>query len=197
MRNSLQITQFSLYFGYPGFELRRLVGRRELCSQLCVCIAKTAIGTTFYGRTSIGPIPPSLVRRTSQVSLNCRRWAMCRNPAKLSFSTCQIGAQILVGLNLVGALTRGIPTVKRGMAKGVSFLTPKSLMDALDKINPDLEFEEKKGNPLSVCQSYALSFSIPVVTICALILLMIIINILHFFLQWLPYAFVRLSMKCK
>ena len=31
----------------------------------------------------------------------------------------------------------------------------------MDKITPDLNFEEKKGNPLSVCQSYVLSFSIP------------------------------------
>ena len=87
--------------------------------------------------------------------------------------------------------------VKRGMAKGVTFLTPKSLMDALDKINPDMNFEKKKGNPLSVCLSFSLSFSIPIITICAMILLMIVINLLNFFLRWLPWAFLRLSLKCK
>ena len=67
-----------------------------------------------------------------------------------------------------------------------TFLTPKSLMDALDKINPDMNFEEKKGNPLSVCLSFSLSFSIPIITICAMNLLMIIINLLNFFLRWMP-----------
>ncbi|MEM9428701.1 MAG: hypothetical protein AAGA32_04295 [Pseudomonadota bacterium] len=87
--------------------------------------------------------------------------------------------------------------VRRGIAKGVTFLTPKSLMDAIDRINPDMEFKEKKGNAFSVCLSYSLSFSIPIITICAMILLMIILNLLNFFLKWLPYAFLRLSLKCK
>ncbi|MEM7045933.1 MAG: hypothetical protein AAF543_24235, partial [Pseudomonadota bacterium] len=88
--------------------------------------------------------------------------------------------------------------LRRGVAKGVTCLTPKSLMDAIDRINPDMEIKEKKGrNALSLCLSYSLSFSIPAITICAMILLMIMLSLLNFFLQWLPWVFLRLSLKCK
>ena len=88
--------------------------------------------------------------------------------------------------------------LKRGFARGVSFLTPKSLADKMAQIEPGLDFETKgKTNKLQACLGISISFSIPIITICAMILLMIILNLLNFFLRWLPWAFLKLPRLCK
>jgi len=88
--------------------------------------------------------------------------------------------------------------LKRGFARGVSFLTPKSLADKMAQIEPGLDFETKgKRNKLGACLGISISFSIPIITICAMILLMIILNLLNFFLRWLPWAFLKLPRFCK
>jgi hypothetical protein len=76
--------------------------------------------------------------------------------------------------------------LKRGLAKGATFMTPKDLADKLKKMTKDIPPEEKDGSGLGL--EWIISFSIPVVTICAMILLMIIVNLLNLFFQWLPYA---------
>ncbi len=89
--------------------------------------------------------------------------------------------------------------IKRGFAKGVTFLTPKSLADIMEQMTPTAELgvkNNKKKNRLSACLGFSLSFSIPIITICAMILLMIIINILNIFLKWLPWAFMKLPRRC-
>lgn len=87
--------------------------------------------------------------------------------------------------------------IKRGVAKGVTLITPKSIVEQMDKIKPDMTFEEKKALPIPLCLSFAISFSIPAITICAMIILMVLIFILNLFFQWLPWVFLRLSLKCK
>jgi len=88
--------------------------------------------------------------------------------------------------------------VKRGLARGVTFITPKSLADQIEKIKPDLDFKKQgKGNLLGACASLSISFSIPIITICAMILLMIIINLLNIFLRWLPWAMIKLPKFCR
>ena len=88
--------------------------------------------------------------------------------------------------------------VKRGLARGVTFITPKSLADQIEKIKPDLDFKKQgKGNLLGACASLSISFSIPIITICAMILLMIIINLLNIFLRWLPWAMIKLPSFCR
>ena len=83
--------------------------------------------------------------------------------------------------------------VKRGLAKGVTFITPSSLANQMEKIKPDLDFKKQgKGNLLGFCANLTISFSIPVITICAMILLMIIINLLNIFLRWIPWAILKL-----
>ncbi len=89
--------------------------------------------------------------------------------------------------------------IKRGFAKGVTFLTPKSLADIMEQMTPTAEIgvkQNNKKNRLAACLGFSLSFSIPIITICAMILLMIIINILNIFLKWLPWAFMKLPRKC-
>jgi len=81
--------------------------------------------------------------------------------------------------------------VKRGLAKGVTFITPKTLADQIESINPDFT-KKGNGNLLGFCAQLSISFSIPIITICAMILLMIIINLLNIFLRWIPWAILKL-----
>ncbi len=86
--------------------------------------------------------------------------------------------------------------IKRGIAKGVSFMTPKSLADAIERVSDDLEFKETdKRNRFSQCLGYSISFSIPIITICAMILLMIIMKLLNIFMRWIPWAMQKI-LRC-
>ena len=77
--------------------------------------------------------------------------------------------------------------LKRGLAKGVTFLAPKDLADKLKTVSMDIPPEEKaSGGGLGM--DWIISFSLPVINICAMLLLMIILNLLNLFFQWLPYA---------
>lgn len=77
--------------------------------------------------------------------------------------------------------------LKRGLAKGVTFLAPKDLADKLKSVSMDMPPEEKAaGGGLGL--DWIISFSLPVINICAMLLLMIILNLLNLFFQWLPYA---------
>jgi len=79
----------------------------------------------------------------------------------------------------------------------VTFLTPKSIADMMEQVSPDLEFKKKtKKNRFQACLGFSISFSIPIITICALILLMIILQLLNIFFFWLPYAILKLPRKC-
>lgn len=88
--------------------------------------------------------------------------------------------------------------LKRGFAKGVTFLTPKSMAEALNSVIPDMDFKKKnKKHRLGACLGFSISFSIPIITICAMILLMIILNLLNLIFFWLPWAFLQLPRLCR
>lgn len=87
--------------------------------------------------------------------------------------------------------------IKKGMAKGVTFLTPKSMADLMLKVAPTMEMEEQQSrSPLDACLGFSISFSIPIITICAMILLMIVLNLLNLIFRWLPYAILILPRLC-
>lgn len=87
--------------------------------------------------------------------------------------------------------------IKKGMAKGVTFLTPKSVADLMLKIAPTMEMKEQQSrSPLDACLGFSISFSIPIITICAMILLMIVLNLLNLIFRWLPYAILILPRLC-
>lgn len=87
--------------------------------------------------------------------------------------------------------------IKKGMAKGVTFLTPKSVADLMLKVAPNMEMKEQKSrSPLDACLGFSISFSIPIITICAMILLMIVLNLLNLIFRWLPYAILILPRLC-
>jgi len=85
--------------------------------------------------------------------------------------------------------------LKRGMPNGLTMLAPQSLANVLRKIKPALPPEEGgPGNAAGVCWSF--SFSLPVITICAMVLLMIIISLLNLLFFWLPWAMLSLPRLC-
>ncbi|MCQ8103715.1 hypothetical protein NP590_06330 [Methylomonas sp. SURF-2] len=76
--------------------------------------------------------------------------------------------------------------LKRGLAKGATFVAPKDLAEKLKTIGMEMPPSEKPGNSFGL--EWIVSFSLPVITICAMLLLMIVLNLLNLFFQWLPYA---------
>ncbi|MEW6218536.1 MAG: hypothetical protein AB1634_03260 [Thermodesulfobacteriota bacterium] len=88
----------------------------------------------------------------------------------------------------------GLDDLKRGIAKGVVFLTPKSLAEKIRSLSLDMEVKKKDPGRLAAC--WSISFSIPAITICALLLLMIILHLLNIIFFWLPYVFLALPRLC-
>lgn len=89
----------------------------------------------------------------------------------------------------------GLDDIKRGVAKGVTLMAPKSLANLLRKIKPNMDMgADGPGNPSGLCWNFSLS--IPVITICAFILLMIVMNLLNIIFRWLPWAFLALPRLC-
>ncbi len=85
--------------------------------------------------------------------------------------------------------------LKRGLPRGVAMLAPKSLADVLRKISPDADMKGNgPGNRSGACWSF--SFSLPAITLCATMLLMVVINLLNLFLGWLPRVFLALPRLC-
>lgn len=83
----------------------------------------------------------------------------------------------------------------KGGPRGLTFLAPKSLADKIMKLKFDMDLKtDGPGNPGGAC--FGFSFSLPVITLCALILLMIMINLLNIIFWWLPYAFLALPRLC-
>ncbi len=85
--------------------------------------------------------------------------------------------------------------LKLGGPRGLTFLAPKSLADKILKLKFDMDLKtDGPGNPGGAC--FGFSFSLPVITLVALILLMIMINLLNIIFWWLPYAFLALPRLC-
>lgn len=88
--------------------------------------------------------------------------------------------------------------LKRGMAQGLSFLTPRSLADKIFSVKPDTRFEGGgPGNRWPFCAGISLSFSLPVITFVAMLLLMIVVGLLNLVFFWLPWVFITLPRLCR
>lgn len=84
---------------------------------------------------------------------------------------------------------------KRGLPRGVALLTSKSLADVMRRIQPGIDMKEGgPGNRSGSCWSFG--FSLPAITLCAMLLLMVVINLLNLFLGWLPWVFIALPRLC-
>jgi hypothetical protein len=87
----------------------------------------------------------------------------------------------------------GLRDLKRGLAKGAAMLVPpdtQGLLDTLklnEGVGPDLA-EKPTANAAGLGIQWICSFSIPVVTLVAMILLMIIVTLLNIVFFWLPWV---------
>jgi hypothetical protein len=77
------------------------------------------------------------------------------------------------------------------MARGAAFMMPPDLADFVNRLtNKDAVQNELNGPPPSTGLGigFICSFSIPVITICAMLLLSIIIALLNIVFFWLPFV---------
>lgn len=85
--------------------------------------------------------------------------------------------------------------LKRGLPRGVAMLAPKSLADVLRKIKLGIDINEGgPGNRSGSCWSFG--FSLPAITLCAMLLLMIVLSLLDLIFRWLPWVFIALPRLC-
>jgi hypothetical protein len=85
-----------------------------------------------------------------------------------------------------------MPTLKdlKKAVSGPAMIMPSDLAKKVNKLKfPDGEVEQSGSGGEG---RWIYMFSIPIVTICAMILLMLIINILNFVFRWIPYAILRI-----
>jgi hypothetical protein len=80
--------------------------------------------------------------------------------------------------------------LKKGLAKGVSMLTPPDTFNLINSLNLKKGASEDvlpQGEPSGIGIQWICSFSLPVITLVAMILLMIMISLLNIVFFWLPW----------
>ena len=83
--------------------------------------------------------------------------------------------------------------IKNGVASGAAMRVPKSLSGALESLNPSLGDDAGKRHYQSRGEwDWVYVFSIPIVTFCAMIILMILVNLLNFIFRWIPWFIMRI-----
>jgi hypothetical protein len=86
----------------------------------------------------------------------------------------------------------GLADLKRGLAKGAALITPADTFDLMNRLklnkgaSPDALPEGDSGPGLGL--QWICSFSLPVITLVAMILLMIMISLLNIIFFWLPWV---------
>lgn len=83
----------------------------------------------------------------------------------------------------------------RRSPRGVSFALSKQLREQIDRVrNAGLDglVDKNLGQPPAFDFGVICSLSIPIVTICGMMVLMIVVSILDLFLRWIPYFIVCL-----
>jgi len=86
----------------------------------------------------------------------------------------------------------GMDDLKRGLASGAAMRLPKSLADVVEKIKPDLGEPGLSSKNNRNDGGWIYIFSIPILTICAMILLMILVSLLNFIFRWIPWVIQRI-----
>lgn len=80
--------------------------------------------------------------------------------------------------------------LRKGLARGVSMITPPDTFNLLNALNLKKGASEDvlpEGEPGGIGIQWICSFSLPVITLVAMILLMIMISLLNIVFFWLPW----------
>jgi hypothetical protein len=99
----------------------------------------------------------------------------------------------------VNIVLPSLKSLTRGRPKA-SFTASGELAAKLARIMPDKGLTPDLIATDAACNTglcWIFSFSIPAITICALIVLMIVLNLLNLIFWWLPWVFLRLPVLCK
>lgn len=80
----------------------------------------------------------------------------------------------------------------KGLANGAALRVPKSLADVIESIKPDLGDPGKNNKTSRSEGGWMYVFSIPILTTCAMILLMVLVNLLNFIFRWIPWVILRI-----
>ena len=86
-----------------------------------------------------------------------------------------------------------MPTLKdlKKAVRGPAMVMPPDLADEVNKLRfPDGEVDNSGPDGGKI--RWIFVFSIPIVTICAMIILMLMINLLNFIFRWIPFAILRI-----
>jgi hypothetical protein len=83
----------------------------------------------------------------------------------------------------------------RKFKKSVAFMMSKELRNKLDAANPDILKGDAPGPDGTFDIGHICSFSIPIITICAFILLMIIVILLNLVFWWIPLLKICFPLK--
>lgn len=92
----------------------------------------------------------------------------------------------------------GLKDLKRGLAKGANMIVPPDTFNVLKRLKPkkgaseEVIGEESPTDGLGVQWIY--TFSLPVITIVAMILLMIMVSLLNIVFYWLPWVYIRIPL---
>jgi hypothetical protein len=87
-----------------------------------------------------------------------------------------------------------MPSLKdlKKAVSGAAMILPDDLNAEISKLRfPDGKVEQ---SGLALAGRWIYVFSIPIVTVCAMILLMLMVTILHFIFRWIPYAILRIPL---
>ncbi|MDQ3743958.1 MAG: hypothetical protein M3444_06230, partial [Acidobacteriota bacterium] len=83
----------------------------------------------------------------------------------------------------------------RKFKKSVAFMMSKELRNKLNAANPDVLKGDAPGPDGTFDIGHICSFSIPIITICAFILLMIIVILLNLVFWWIPLLKICFPLK--
>jgi len=86
----------------------------------------------------------------------------------------------------------GLDDLKRGLANGAVLRAPKSLSDVVERIKPDLGDPGERPANNRGDGGWMYIFSIPIITVVAMILLMVMVNLLNFVFRWIPWVIQRI-----
>jgi len=89
----------------------------------------------------------------------------------------------------------------RAFGKGVSFLLSNQLRRQMARLEgqsvDELDQGQQGPDPGALDLGVIWTFSIPIITLCAFVLLMVIVNLLNFVFGWLPFFRIAIPLKLK